>query len=143
MLAAAGPRAYPALPDNIFIQILYHQVAMKKTIPAVLAVLCLLMLLSQPGLAYAGACRGLLLWAQVVLPTLLPFMICSGAIAALGGIPILTRPFKPILSGFLGLSQQGSFVFITGLLIRYSESVHVLSQSLSLSRLRSSILRYH
>lgn len=115
---------------------------MKKTIPAVLAVLCLLMLLSQPGLAYAGACRGLLLWAQVVLPTLLPFMICSGAIAALGGIPILTRPFKPILSGFLGLSQQGSFVFITGLLCGYPMGAKTDSDFLSQGRISRQEARY-
>ena len=92
---------------------------MKKSIGGILSVFCLLMLLFHPSLAYAGASQGLLLWAQVVLPTLLPFMICSGAIAALGGIPILTGPFRPLLSGVLKLSPQGSFVFMSGLLCGY------------------------
>ena len=70
---------------------------MKKSILGYLSVLCLLMLLFNPGLALEGARQGILLWGNVVLPTLLPFMICSGVIVALDAIHILTGPFKPIL----------------------------------------------
>ena len=80
---------------------------MKKSIGGVLSVLCLLMLLFNPGLALEGARQGLVLWGNVVLPTLLPFMICSGVIVAMDAIHILTGPFNPILSGILSLSDQG------------------------------------
>ena len=92
---------------------------MKKSIGGILAVLCLLMLLSHPGLALEGARQGLILWGNVVLPTLLPFMICSGVIVAMDAIHILTGPFKPILSGVLALSDQGSYVLMSGLLCGY------------------------
>ena len=92
---------------------------MKKSLEGILAVFCLVMLLLYPGLALSGARNGLLLWSNVILPTLLPFMVCVGAVAALGGIPLVTRPFFPVLSGLLGLSRQGSFVFMSGLLCGY------------------------
>lgn len=92
---------------------------MKKSAAAVAVVLCLILLLLQPALAASGAKNGLLLWANVILPTLLPFMICVGAVTALDGIPIVTKPFYPLLKGLFGLSRQGSFAFISGLLCGY------------------------
>ena len=92
---------------------------MKRTLGGLAAIFCLILLLLRPDLALTGAQKGLLLWANVVLPTLLPFMICSGAIVAFNGIPLLTKPFSPILSSLLHLSVPGSFVFITGLLCGY------------------------
>ena len=71
---------------------------MKRTLGGLAAIFCLILLLLRPDLALTGAQKGLLLWANVVLPTLLPFMICSGAIVAFNGIPLLTKPFSPILS---------------------------------------------
>ena len=46
------------------------------------------------------------------------FMICSGMIVALNGVPLLTKPLFPFYPVY-GLSQPGSFVFITGLLCGY------------------------
>lgn len=92
---------------------------MKKSILGILSVLCLLMLLFNPQLALEGARQGLILWGNVVLPTLLPFMICSGVIVAMDAIHILTGPFKPLLSGILRLSDQGSYVLMSGLLCGY------------------------
>ncbi len=115
---------------------------MKKSIVGILSVFCLLMLLFHPALAYAGASQGLILWAQVVLPTLLPFMICSGAIAALGGISILTGPFRPLLSGVLKLSPQGSFVFMSGLLCGYPMGAKTASDFFHQGRISLAEARY-
>ena len=68
---------------------------MKHSLGGLGAVFCLILLLACPALALTGARNGLLLWADVVLPTLLPFMICSGMIVALNGVPLLTKPLIP------------------------------------------------
>ena len=65
---------------------------MKKSIGRLLPVLCLILLLARPALAFTGARDGLVLWATVVLPTRLPFMICSGVIVALDGVAIVVNP---------------------------------------------------
>ena len=108
---------------------------MKKSIGGILSVLCLLMLLFNPGLALEGARQGLVLWGNVVLPTLLPFMICSGVIVAMDAIHILTGPFKPILSGILALSDQGSFCLMSGLLCGYPMGAKTTSDFLDQGRL--------
>ena len=50
---------------------------MKKSILPILPILTLILLLTHPALSFTGAKNGLLLWWSVVLPTLLPFMLCS------------------------------------------------------------------
>lgn len=108
---------------------------MKKSIPGSLSVLCLLLLLFQPGLALEGARQGILLWGNVILPTLLPFMICSGVIVAMDAIYILTGPFRPILSGLLRLSGQGSFCLMSGLLCGYPMGAKTTSDFLDSGRI--------
>ena len=108
---------------------------MKKSILGYLSVLCLLMLLFNPGLALEGARQGILLWGNVVLPTLLPFMICSGVIVALDAIHILTGPFKPILSYVLQLSDQGSFCLMSGLLCGYPMGAKTTSEFMDSGRI--------
>ena len=88
---------------------------MKKSIP----ILLLALLLAKPDWAFTGAKNGLVLWGMVVLPTLMPFMICSQAIVGLGAVPILMKPFGPFLSHILHVSYQGGYVFLTGLLCGY------------------------
>ena len=94
---------------------------MKKSLfpAATLSALSLLFLLLKPEIALAGARDGLNLWAFVVLPTLLPFMLCSTAAAQSGGISLLTAPFSPLLEGVFGLSEAGSYTLLTGLLCGY------------------------
>lgn len=108
---------------------------MKHSLGGLGAVFCLILLLACPALALTGARNGLLLWADVVLPTLLPFMICSGMIVALNGVPLLTKPLFPFLSRFMGLSQPGSFVFITGLLCGYPMGARMDSRFLEEGRI--------
>ncbi len=91
---------------------------MKKSILPILPILTLILLLTHPALACAGAKSGLLLWWGVVLPTLLPFMLCSSLLVAWGGVPLLVKPFAPLLRCF-GLSPEGSYALIAGLLCGY------------------------
>lgn len=115
---------------------------MKKSILGILSVLCLLMLLFNPGLALDGARQGIMLWGNVVLPTLLPFMICSGVIVAMDAIHILTGPFKPVLKGILKLSDQGSYVLMSGLLCGYPMGAKTTSDFLDSGRIPPEEGRY-
>ena len=91
---------------------------MKKSILPILPILTLILLLTHPALSFTGAKNGLLLWWSVVLPTLLPFMLCSSLLVAWGGVPLLVKPFAPLLRCF-GLSPEGSYALIAGLLCGY------------------------
>lgn len=92
---------------------------MKKSMLRICSILILFFLLIHPAISLKGARNGLLLWADTVLPTLLPFMICSNIIVAAGGVDILVLPFKFITGKFLNLSGNGTYALITGLLCGY------------------------
>jgi len=91
---------------------------MKKSILPALPLFTLFLLLTHPSLSFEGAKNGLLLWWSVVLPTLLPFMLCSSLLVAWGGVPLLVRPFRLCFKRF-GLSSEGSYALIAGLLCGY------------------------
>lgn len=91
---------------------------MKKSILPVIPVLILIFLLMHPAQSFEGAKSGLLLWFNVVLPTLLPFMMCSSLLVSLGGVPLITRPFSPLFR-LLHLSDDGSYALMAGLLCGY------------------------
>lgn len=115
---------------------------MKKSIFRFSSVIVLLLLLWNPPLACKGAGNGLLLWAQVVLPTLLPFMICSNVIVALNAIGLLTYPFRPLLTSFFHLSGAGSYVLVSGLLCGYPMGAKTCSEFLNAGKISQGEARY-
>lgn len=108
---------------------------MKKSFFRLLSVAALLLLLSSPSTAFKGARDGLLLWGAVVLPTLLPFMICSNVIVALNAIHILILPVKGFLKRVLRLSDGGSYILVSGLLCGYPMGARNCSDFLDGSRI--------
>lgn len=88
---------------------------LSRCIPIIL--LCLL--LAFPALSVKGAASGLLLWFNIVLPTLSPFIICTQMVVSLGGAELLTRPFFPAIHALFGLSRPGTYVLLCGLLCGY------------------------
>lgn len=115
---------------------------MKKSLPALVSVMVLLLLLTHPNLSARGAGRGLLLWYQTLLPTLLPFMILSNVIVSLNGIRFLTLPFSPILKHVLRLSDAGGYVFVSGLLCGYPMGAKTCSDFVAQKRISLSEGRY-
>ncbi|MCI8660114.1 MAG: nucleoside recognition protein [Lachnospiraceae bacterium] len=85
----------------------------------ILPILLLGLLLTFPSLSVQGALNGLLLWFNVVLPTLAPFIICTQMITALGGVELLMKPFSPFLKGLFQVSIPGSYILLCGLLCGY------------------------
>lgn len=73
----------------------------------------------KPQQALLASQRGLTLWFQTLLPTLLPFMILSNLIIRLGLAEKLLVPFGPFFRKFLGLSPAGTYGFLLGLLCGY------------------------
>lgn len=104
------------------------------------AILCLLLL--SPATAAQGAKNGLLLWAGVVLPALLPFMICSNVIVALNAIRLLILPFRFLLRHFFKLSDAGGYILISGLLCGYPMGARNCSDFLDEERITAAEAGY-
>lgn len=82
--------------------------------------LCLLFfLLLHPAEALIAARDGLTLWLNVMLPTLLPFLILTGILLKTGNIQNLLKPLSSPGKILLGLSPVGIYVLILGFLCGY------------------------
>ncbi|MGL5435411.1 MAG: nucleoside recognition protein [Lachnospiraceae bacterium] len=85
----------------------------------IVPIILLGLLLLFPAYSIQGASSGILLWFQVVLPTLAPFIICTQMVVALDGVDLLVRPFRRLFGTCFGLSDNGTYVLICGLLCGY------------------------
>lgn len=90
----------------------------------------LFLLIRFPALSIRGASQGLLLWYQVVVPTLAPFMLLTQLVQAAGGVRILTRPFYPLLHRLYGTSRTGAYILICGLLCGYPVGARLCADNL-------------
>ena len=76
-------------------------------------------MLFSPKAVFEGAESGLLLWFQVVFPTLFPFMLVSGLMLSGGGLVVISRIFGRLFSTLFATSPNGSFAVIAGFLCGY------------------------
>jgi sporulation integral membrane protein YlbJ len=79
----------------------------------------LLTLLFFPTIVNDGSKEGLLLWFNVVLPALLPFMIFSGVLMRLGAASVIGRLLSPFVGRLLKLSENGCYALVIGWLSGY------------------------
>lgn len=90
----------------------------KLSLPLSLISLFAAMLLF-PAPVLRGASRGLLLWFNTVLPTLLPFILICNLLIATNSIHLLLRITSPVFCRFFGVSPYGSFAVLAGFLCGY------------------------
>lgn len=110
-----------------------------KTIPLkLLSLLFLAGLLLHPSLSFRGAGDGLLLWFNVVFPTLFPFLVATSLVTAMDAVPLLMRPFRLILRPVFGLGDAGCYTFLTGLLCGYPVGARNAANFVSDGRLTKS-----
>ena len=92
---------------------------MKQRIITLFCICLLLFLLVYPEEALLSAKDGMSLWLNVMIPTLLPFLILTGILLKTGNIPQLLEPLAPFWKHFFGISPAGAYVLILGFLCGY------------------------
>lgn len=88
------------------------------------------LMLFFPAQVLNGASNGLLLWFNVVLPTLLPFMILSNLMIHTHALNWISRISAPFLCPLFRISSYGSFALLTGFLCGYPMGAKVTSDLL-------------
>lgn len=88
-----------------------------------------------PKAVFNGAAEGLLLWFQIVFPTLFPFMVITNLLMETGGLDtisrILYRPFRTLFR----VSEDGSFAVLAGFLCGYPMGAKVTADLLRAGRI--------
>lgn len=72
-----------------------------------------------PNAVFDGASEGLLLWFQIVFPTLFPFMVVTNLLLASGTIFTIAGIIRRPAARLFGVSANGSFVVLAGFLCGY------------------------
>ncbi|MSS63299.1 transporter [Velocimicrobium porci] len=110
---------------------------MKKRIPlsVIGTILFLLLLFLFPKESFNGAKNGLLLWFQIVLPTLLPFLIVSNLMVALSITDSFSYVLYPVLKHIMPVSKNGCYPIAIGLLSGYPIGAKACSDMVSLGQI--------
>ena len=96
-------------------------------LPLLVAALCLVLVgFPQEGLAAARA--GLLLWANRVLPAILPFVIGANLLAALGGVTFAGIMLAPVMGRVFRLPGVGGFALAIGAISGYPIGAKVVCE---------------
>ena len=96
--------------------------AWKNTLAAVGLLAVFALLVCFPSVASAGASQGLLLWFQVLIPSLLPFFLLSGFLIRSGLISSVSTVTYPLLGRFFHTTPEGATCILIGFLCGYPVS---------------------
>lgn len=92
---------------------------MKRYFTKILIITLFFLMLLFPQETFSGASRGLMLWFQTVLPTLLPFVIFSNLLLYTHAVDLIARLLGPVLGRLLHVSDYGAFAVLAGFLCGY------------------------
>lgn len=108
---------------------------MKARLLRILMIVIFFVLLLTPGVSIPAAKEGLVLWANVVVPSLLPSMILAAFLVQIRATSTISRLAHPLLSPLYGLSREGSFCLVSGVLCGYPMGVKIANDLLSEDRI--------
>ena len=92
---------------------------MKYRFPAIVILTVFGLFLSFPKQVFTGAENGLMLWFQIMVPTLFPFMILLNLMVNTSIVHTLSRLFAPVFGRIFQVSPYGTLAVFTGFLCGY------------------------
>lgn len=96
------------------------------------------LMLIFPHEVFRGASEGLLLWFQIVLPTLLPSMILANLLIHTNSLFYISHVFGPVFHYLFHISESGSFSVLTGFLCGYPMGAKVTADLVSTGHISKS-----
>ena len=94
----------------------------------IMSVVLIFSLLISPTRSIAAAKKGLLLWFNTVLPSLLPFIIGANILMASNSIYFLEKLFRPIMGPLFNLPGCCAFPWIMGLVSGYPMGAKITAE---------------
>ena len=115
---------------------------MKQIIFAIASIAFFFLMLCFPKETLSGASDGLLLWFQIVLPTLLPFFILTNLLIHTNSIVYISYVCSPLLQRLFSVSAYGSFAVLAGFLCGYPVGAKVTADLVKTNRISLSEAKY-
>lgn len=98
---------------------------MKAFFTGTVSVILFILMLLFPTEVFSGAQDGLLLWFQIVFPTLFPFMLISDLMLSTGGLALIAETAGKFFRRIFAVSKNGAFAVIAGFLCGYPMGARV------------------
>ena len=92
---------------------------MKHNLNTLFLITLFVLMLTFPGVVFAGAREGLLLWFRTVLPTLFPFMVITGLLTGSSALEAISSLLHPITGALFQISPASSLAVLTGFFCGY------------------------
>ena len=115
---------------------------MKKMIPLFTVAILFLFLLIDPIHTLEASKSGLMLWFDVLLPTLLPFLIVSQLILKTPLIEYVEKIFGKVFSFLFHCSKNGAFCILCGFLCGYPVGARLITLQIQEEKLSVSEGQY-
>ena len=115
---------------------------MKQKFLALLILACFFVFLTFPKQTLNGASQGLLLWFQIVLPTLLPFFVLTSLMIYSHAISLFNKLLGTWIGYIFRVSSHGSFAVICGFLCGYPVGAKVTVDLLNTKKITLSEAKY-
>ena len=115
---------------------------MIQNLKHILTIFFFFLMLVTPDIIFSAASDGLLLWFQIVLPTLLPFLIISSFLLHTPAIHLLVRITAPFFCRLFHVSKYGSFAVLCGFLCGYPMGGKITSDLLISGKITPSEASY-
>ena len=100
---------------------------MKKFVSLFIIIGFFVIMLIFPRQTFEGASNGLLLWFQIVLPTLLPFIILSNLLIHTNAVTYISSIVKPFMKRLFRVSDYGCYAVFVGFLCGYPMGAKVVA----------------
>lgn len=108
---------------------------MKQLSYLFIAISLFALMLCFPMDTFTGARNGLLLWFQIILPTLLPFLIFSNFLIHTNSVTYISQLLKPFLKSFFRISAPACYAVLIGFLCGYPMGAKVISDLIITNRI--------
>lgn len=95
-----------------------------------------------PQAVFSGAEEGLLLWFQIIFPTLFPFLAVTSLLLSSGGLNLITRLFGGLFRRIFRVTQNGAFAVLAGFLCGYPMGAKVTADLLRAEKISDREARY-
>lgn len=115
---------------------------MKKIFFTIFSISQICFLLICPREALAAAKKGMNLWLNILLPTLLPVMILSGILIQTEMAEKLLKPAEIIWNKILGVTAAGAYAVLVGALCGYPVGAKITSELYENHQIGKSEARY-
>lgn len=106
-------------------------ILLKKQIITILYIIFFLfifaVMLKNPQICLSYATKGLMLWFNIMIPTLLPFMILSGILIRMRLAEKLAKPFALLLRPIWRLSDVSYYAMLIGFLCGFPMGAHCIA----------------